>query len=92
VNGVLCSIQLRKGGKKRPRGCEYARFDVNDAPKRAKVALWAIRSGRSIRVYVIPLTHLRNIASVYFPVEGNTPWVTATNPVKTGLGIKMRGT
>ncbi len=39
VNGVLCTIQLRKGGTKSPNGREYARFDVNDTIKKAKVAL-----------------------------------------------------
>ena len=72
VNGVLCSIQLRKGHKLSPKGREYARFDVTNATKRAKVALWAMRSGRVMRVYVIPLTHLRKIASVYLPIEGNS--------------------
>jgi hypothetical protein len=70
VNGVLCTIQLRKGCIKTPSGREYARFDVNDEVKRAKVALWATRSGRALRVYVIPLTHLRKVSSVYIPVEG----------------------
>ncbi len=70
VNGVSCSIQLRKAHKLRPNGRHYARFDVNDATKRAKVALWAMRSGRVMRVYVIPLSHLRKISSVYIPVEG----------------------
>jgi hypothetical protein len=42
VNGVLCTIQLRKGCTKTPKGREYARFDVNDQVKRAKVALWAM--------------------------------------------------
>ena len=70
VNGVCCSIQLRKGHKLRPNGRHYARFDVNDATKRAKVALWAMRSLRGIKLYVVPLTHLRNVSSVYIPMEG----------------------
>ena len=70
VNSVSCSIQLRKGHKLRPNGRHYARFDVNHEVKRAKVALWAMRSGRTIKVYVIPLTHLRKVSSVYIPVGG----------------------
>jgi hypothetical protein len=70
VNGVLCSIQVRKGHKLSPNDREYARFDVTNATKRAKVALWAIKKGRTMRLYVIPLTHLRNVSSVYIPVEG----------------------
>jgi hypothetical protein len=69
VNGVLCTIQVRKGCTKGP-GHVYARFDVNREVKRAKVALWAMRSGRIMRVYVIPLTHLRNVSSVYIPADG----------------------
>jgi hypothetical protein len=71
VNGVLCSIQMRKGRRLRPNGREYARFDVTNATKRAKVALWAIKKGgRTMKLYVVPLTHLRNVTSVYIPVEG----------------------
>jgi hypothetical protein len=70
VSGVLCAIQLRKGGTMSPNGREYARFDVKREVNRAKVALWATRSGRAVRVYVIPLTHLRNLSYVYLPVEG----------------------
>jgi hypothetical protein len=29
-----------------------------------------MRSVRGIKVYVVPLTHLRNISSVYIPIEG----------------------
>jgi hypothetical protein len=70
MNGVLCTIQLRKGSKKGPNSGEYARFDVNREVRRAKVALWAMRSSRRMRLYVIPLSHLRNVSSVYIPVEG----------------------
>lgn len=70
VNGVVCAIQLRKASTKSRYGREYARFDVNDTTKRAKVALWAMRTGRLLRVYVVPLTHLRNVSSVYLPMDG----------------------
>ena len=82
VNGVLCSIQLRKGHKLRPNGRHYARFDVNDTTKRAKVALWAMRSSRGIKLYVIPLTHLRNVASIYLPVEGKYAVGNSNKPRK----------
>jgi len=81
LNGVLCSIQLRKGDKG-PNGREYARFDVNREVKRAKVALWAMRSGRTIKVYVVPLTHLRNVASVYIPVKGKYAVGNSNKPRK----------
>jgi hypothetical protein len=82
VNGVLCTIQLRTGGTKAPNGREYARFDVNREVKRAKVALWAMRSGRVMRVYVIPLTHLRNISSVYIPANGKYATGSSKKPQK----------
>jgi len=70
VNRRLCTIQFRNGRKLRPKGCEYARFDTTVRTKRAKFALWAMRSDRAMKVYVIPLTHLRNVSSVYIPGEG----------------------
>jgi hypothetical protein len=82
VDGVLCSIQLRKGGTKGPNGREYARFDVNREVKRAKVALWAMRSGRTMKVYVVPLTHLRNVSSVYLPVDGKYAIGNSNKPRK----------
>jgi len=82
VNGISCSIQLRKGHKLRPNGRHYARFDVNREVKRAKVALWAMRSGRVMRVYVIPLSHLRKIASVYISIEGKYAVGNSNKPRK----------
>jgi hypothetical protein len=69
VNGVLCSIQLRKGHKFAPNARQYARFDVNERTRKAKVALWAIRRDSAIRIYVIPLAHLRKVSFVYIPVD-----------------------
>ena len=70
VNGMLCSIQLRKGHKFAPYAREYARFDVNERTRKAKIALWAIRRGRVTRIYVIPKTHLRKVSFVYIPADG----------------------
>ena len=83
VNGVLCSIQMRKGRRSRPNGREYARFDVTNATKRAKVALWAIKKGgRTMKLYVVPLTHLRNVSSVYIPAEGKYAVGSSKKPRK----------
>jgi hypothetical protein len=71
VNGRLCTIQFRKSRKLTPNGREYVRFDNNVRVRKADFALWAMRSGRAIKVYVVPLTHLRNVSAVYLPVEGN---------------------
>jgi hypothetical protein len=54
VNGVLCTIQVRPSLKFRPNGREYARLDVGREIRRAKAALFAIRKGRSMKLYVIP--------------------------------------
>ncbi len=70
VNGVLCTIQMRTGYKLRPNGREYVRFDVTKAIKRAKIALWATRNGRATKLYVIPLSHLRRVSSVFMPSDG----------------------
>lgn len=71
VNGRLCTIQFRKSRKLTPNGREYVRFDNNVRVRKAEFALWAMRNGRAIKVYVVPLTHLRKVSSVYLPVEGN---------------------
>jgi hypothetical protein len=71
VNGRLCTVQFRKSRKLTPNGREYVRFDTNVRVRKADFALWAMRSGRAIKVYVVPLTHLRKVSSVYLPVEGN---------------------
>jgi hypothetical protein len=70
VNGALCTIQVRPALKFRPNGREYARLDVGREVRRAQVALFAIRIGHAMNLYVIPLTHLRNISSVYIPANG----------------------
>jgi hypothetical protein len=80
--GVVCAIQLRKASTKSRYGREYARFDVNDMTRKGKVALWAMRSGRLLRVYVVPLTHLRNVSSVYLPVDGRYAVDSSRKPRK----------
>jgi hypothetical protein len=72
VNGVLCSIQVRKGHKFAPYAREYARFDVNERTRKAKVALWVIRRDRAMKLYIIPLAHLRKVSFVYIPVDGKS--------------------
>ena len=82
VNGVLCSIQLRKGHKFAPYGGEYARFDVNERTQKAKIALWATRSGRAMMIYVIPMTNLRNVSFAYIPVDGKYAVGSSKKPRK----------
>ena len=82
VNGVLCSIQLRTCHKFAPYGREYARFDVNERTRKAKVTLWALRSGRATTVYVISITHLRKVSYAYIPVKGKYAVATGKKPQK----------
>jgi hypothetical protein len=82
VNGALCMIQVRPAFKFRPNGCEYARLDVGRDIKQAQVALFAIRRGRTMKLYVIPLTHLRNISSVYIPANGKYATGSSKKPRK----------
>jgi hypothetical protein len=82
VNGVLCTIQVRPAFKFRPNGREYARLDVGRELRRAQVALFAIRKGRAMKLYVITLTHLRNISSVYIPANGKYAKGSSKKPWK----------
>jgi hypothetical protein len=70
VNHRLCTIQFRQGRKLTPDGREYVRFDATVGVKRAQFALWAMRSEHVMRVYVVPVTHLNNVSSVYIPSDG----------------------
>ena len=80
--GELCTIQVRPAFKFRPNGREYARLDVGRELRRAQVALFAIRKGRSMKLYVIPLNHLRNISSVYIPASGKCATDSSKKPQK----------
>jgi hypothetical protein len=82
VNGRLCTIQFRKGRKLRPNGREYVWFDTTVRVKRAEFAMWAMRSGRAIKEYVVPLTHLRKVPSVYLPIEGRYAVGSSKKPKK----------
>ena len=82
VNGVLCTIQMLMGYKLRPNGREYVRFDVTKAIKRAKIALWATRNGRATKLYVIPLSHLRRVWSVFMPSDGKYAVGSSKKPRK----------
>jgi hypothetical protein len=65
-----------------------ARFDRTHG----KVTVWAMRRGRGIKLYVIPLTHLRNVASVYIPLTVNMRGEQQETPERTGPAMKKRGT
>jgi hypothetical protein len=82
ANGSLCSIQVRKGHKLRLQGRDYVRFDICGETKRAKFALWGIKNGGALKLYVVPLNHLRNALSVYLPVEGKYAVGSSKKPRK----------
>jgi hypothetical protein len=82
VNGALCTIQVRPAFKFRPSEREYARLDVGRDIRRAKAALFAVRRSRTMKLYVIPLTHLRNISSVYIPANGKYATGSSKKPRK----------
>ena len=70
VNGVPCAIQVRSAYKFQSYRREYARLDVGRDIRKGKVALFALRRSRRMKLYVIPISHLRNVSSVYIPADG----------------------
>lgn len=84
VNGVLCVIQLRPTRKLRPNGREYARFDVGPETRRAKAAVFAMQKGRSIKLYVMPTAHLRNVSA-----RPQALFVHADGILKLFSGVKI---
>jgi hypothetical protein len=82
VNGALCTIQVRPAFRFRPTGREYARLDVGRELRRAHVALFAILKGRSMKLYVIPTSHLRKVSAVYIPADGKYAVGSSKKPRK----------
>jgi hypothetical protein len=82
VNGLLCMIQVRPALKFRPNGREYARLDVGRELRRAQVALFAIRTRSTMKLYVIPTSHLRKVSAVYIPADGKYAVGSSKKPRK----------
>jgi hypothetical protein len=82
VNGVLCTIQVRSAYKFQSYGREYARLDVGRDIRKGKVALFAVRRGRRMKLYVIPTSHLRNVSSVSIPADGKYAIAGSKKPRK----------
>ena len=82
VNGVLCSIQVRPAYRFSPSGDDYARFNVGREIRNGKIALFALRRGRRMKLYVIPILHLRNAPSVYIPADGKYAIGSSKKPKK----------
>jgi len=58
------------------------RFDVSGETKRAKFALWVIKNSGEMTLYVIPLSHLRNVSYIYLPTEGKYAVDSSKKPRK----------
>ena len=82
VNGVPCAIQVRSALKFSPYGCEYARLNVGRDIRKGKVALFALRRGSRMKLYVIPTSHLGNVSAVYIPADGKPAIGAAKKPKK----------
>jgi hypothetical protein len=50
--------------------CSTAESGISRVTKRAKFALLAVKYGTRLNLYVIPLSHLQGVSSVYIPAEG----------------------
>ncbi len=93
VNGVLCTIQLRKGDTKSPNGREYARFDVNREVRESQSgALGNEKRSRNQGVRHSANLICETSRMYIFPLTVNMPWAAARNPAKTGLSMRRLGT
>jgi len=66
INGVPCKVSCRN--MKRQDG--YTFFKVSAETMKAKAVVWGVRYRGKVRLYVIPVSELKNIRGVYFPVRG----------------------
>ena len=82
VNGVLCTIQIRRARRYEPNGREYVCFNVTEAIKRGKIALWALRNGRTTKLYIIPVTDLGKVSEVFMPRKRKYVVSTTKKPLK----------
>ncbi len=53
-------------------GRKYARFDVGSRTRRAKAAVFAMRSGRNTKLYVVPTADLRTVDLFIFRLTVDT--------------------
>jgi hypothetical protein len=58
------------------------RVDVGRDIMKAKAALFAVRRRRTMKLYVIPTSHLRNVSSVYIPADGKYAVGSSKKPRK----------
>lgn len=66
VKGVPCKIGYRNVDKVD----RFTKFWVSPPVRKAKAVVWGIQRGSTFRLYVIPLSELKNVTYVYIPVTG----------------------
>lgn len=66
VNGVPCKVGYRNTRK----GARFTPFRVTLETRKAKAVVWGVRHGPKFRLYVIPLSELKNVTRLNIPVTG----------------------
>ena len=66
VNGAVCKVGYRNTKK----GARFTPFRVPPQTRQAKAVVWGVRHGSQLRLYVIPLSELKNVAYLNIPVTG----------------------
>lgn len=77
VNGVPCKINYRNTRK----GARFITFRVTVETRKAKAVVWGVERGSAFRLYVIPLTELKNVTRLNIPVTGEYKW-TWRKPIR----------
>lgn len=66
VNGVPCKVGYRNTRK----GARFTPFQVTPQTRKAKAVVWGVQHGPKFRLYVIPLSELKNVTRLNIPVTG----------------------
>lgn len=66
VLGVPCKIGYRNTKK----GDRFTPFGVAPQTRKVKAVVWGVRRGPTFRLYVIPLSELKNVTRINIPVSG----------------------
>lgn len=66
VNGVPCKVGYRNTRK----GARFTPFRITVETRKAKAVVWGVRRGPAFRLYVIPLSELKNVTRINIPVTG----------------------
>jgi hypothetical protein len=66
VNGVPCKI----GCRNKRKGARFATFHVTKETRKAEAMVCGIRHGAKFRLYVIPVSELKNLKRINIPATG----------------------